>query len=148
MIVAQHGTLNVIDDGVFMVLSLPVSAFAGVDDDNDSKLSKKEFERHRIAIVKVINENVVLKDSSGILTLQGMMLSPVTSHHDPKEPASQLMVMGRYPLLDPSSALEYKVDVFGSQLSEQILEITATRRSDGKKHRLDLTPKKSSVVLF
>ena len=33
LMVAQHGTLNIVDDSVFMVLSLPVSAFEGLDDD-------------------------------------------------------------------------------------------------------------------
>jgi hypothetical protein len=51
LMVAQHGTLNVVDDGVFMVLSLPVSAFDGVDDDNDGKVSMLEFNNHRGAIV-------------------------------------------------------------------------------------------------
>lgn len=148
MIVAQHGTLNVVDDGVFMVLSLPVSAFENVDDDNDGKLSKIEFDLHRKTIVKVINENVVLKDRSGTLILQGMMLSPVTSHHSAKEPASQLMVMGRYALLDPNSALEYRIELFGSKSSEQLLEITATRKSDDKKQSIELTPTKSSVTFF
>ncbi|MEZ9140430.1 hypothetical protein AB4153_09300, partial [Shewanella sp. 10N.286.52.E4] len=31
MMVAQHGTINLVDDGAFMVLSLPVSAFHFLD---------------------------------------------------------------------------------------------------------------------
>jgi hypothetical protein len=38
LMVAQHGTLNIVDDGVFMVLSLPISAFDGIDDDKDGNL--------------------------------------------------------------------------------------------------------------
>ena len=41
LMVAQHGTLNLVGDGVYMVLSLPVSAFAGSDDDGDDKLSSE-----------------------------------------------------------------------------------------------------------
>ena len=40
VMVAQHGTLNVVDNDVFMVLSLPVSAFEGVDDENLLAIAK------------------------------------------------------------------------------------------------------------
>ena len=148
MMVAQHGSLNVVDGGVFMVLSLPVSAFKGIDDDKDGKLSKEEFTKHRSTIAKVINEKVVLKDQSGKLFLQGMMLSLVNSHHSPKEPAAQLIVMGRYPLVDPKSVLQYQVSLFGSESSEQIFNITATRKSDNKKQTIELTPQKIKSFIF
>ncbi|WP_158967992.1 hypothetical protein [Paraglaciecola sp. L3A3] len=148
MMVAQHGTLNVIDDGVFMVLSLPVSAFSGVDDDQDGKLSKAEFTLHRPAIAKLVNENVTLKDSNGKLTLQGMMLSLVTSHHSPNQPASQLVVMGRYGLTEPASLLHYQVGLFGNKADEQSLEITATRKTDNKKQRFKLSPKNKQMMFF
>jgi hypothetical protein len=47
LMVAQHGTLNIVDDGVFMVLSLPISAFNGVDEDSNGKISMLEFNNHR-----------------------------------------------------------------------------------------------------
>ena len=148
MMVAQHGTLNIIDDGVFMVLSLPVSAFEGVDDDKDGKLSAIEFTTHRLEIIKTIHSKVVLKDNSGKLALQGMILSPVTSHRAPKAPSSQLIVMGRFTLVHPNSALQYRVELFGTKTVEQLLEITATRNNDGRKKVSQLSPKKSNVVLF
>jgi len=148
VMVAQHGTLNVIDNGVFMVLSLPVSAFEGIDDDNDGKLSNSEFSRHRKAISKLVHKKVVLKDKNGKIALEDMMLSPVTSHHSPKSPASQLIVMGRYSLADPLSSLEYEVELFGTAAIEQLLEITAIRKSDRKKNFAKLTVKNSSVTIF
>ena len=50
MMVAQHGTLNVVNEVAFMVLSVPVSAFEGIDDDGDGQLSMEEFTQHRIAM--------------------------------------------------------------------------------------------------
>ena len=41
LMVAQQGTLNVVDDGAFVVMSLPISAFSSVDDDGDGKLSRE-----------------------------------------------------------------------------------------------------------
>ena len=37
------GTLNIVDGGAFMVLSLPVSACSGIDDDGDALLSPTEL---------------------------------------------------------------------------------------------------------
>ncbi|WP_413699736.1 hypothetical protein ACLKMH_20465 [Psychromonas sp. KJ10-10] len=47
IMIAQHGTLNIHDNIVFMVLSLPVSAFTGIDDDGDGMLSVNEFDTHQ-----------------------------------------------------------------------------------------------------
>jgi hypothetical protein len=96
LMVAQHGTLNIVDDGAFMVLSLPISAFEGVDDDSDGKVSMVEFNNHRGAIVESVGQNLTLSDKDGNLSLQGIMLSPVVPHDAPEEPLSQLIVMGRF----------------------------------------------------
>ena len=148
VMVAQHGTLNVLDNGVFMVLSLPISAFEGIDDDNDGKLSNTEFSRHRKVISNLVHKKVVLKERNGKLVLEDMMLSPVVSHQSPNAPVSQLIVMGRYSLGDPLSSLEYQVDLFGTAPTEQLFEITATRKSDHKKKLVKLTAKDSSVSIF
>jgi hypothetical protein len=148
VMVAQHGTLNVIDDGVFMVLSLPVSAFEGVDDDKDGKLSAIEFTTHRPALIKMIHSKVILKDKSGKLPLQGIILAPVTSHHSPKVPSSQLIVMGRFTLVYPNSILKYRVELFGKTTPEALLEITATRKKDGSKQVIQLSQETPNVSLF
>lgn len=148
VMVAQHGTLNVAEDGVYMVISLPVSAFAGIDEDNDGKLSAEEFALHRLSIINTVHSKVTLKDESGKLALQGIMLSPVTDHHSPKAPASQLVVMGRFTVVKPNSVLEYQVSLFGQKAAEKSLEITATSKLDGRKQIVELSPKKSSVRLF
>ena len=148
VMVSQRGTLNIIDNGVFMVLSLPITAFEGIDDDNDGKLSNTEFTKHRSVITNVIHEKVVLKDKNRKLVLEDMILSPVTSHESPKAPVSQLVVMGRYNLTDLLSPLEYTIDLFGTTPAEQVLDVVATRKSDNKKIKIKLTPKDSSISIF
>jgi hypothetical protein len=148
VMVAQHGTLNVTEDGVYMVISLPVSAFSGIDEDLDGKLSAEEFATHRLSIIDTVHSKIALKDKSGKLALQGIILSPVTDHHSPKAPASQLVVMGRYTLVKPNSAFEYQVRLFGKRPAEKTLEITATNTIDGRKQVVELSPKQSNVLLF
>lgn len=160
LMVAQHGTLNFKGDGVFMVLSLPVSAFENIDDDGDGKMSFDEFSKYRPAIVKAVNEKVKLTDKNGARPLQGLMLKPVVSHYVshymPKAPSKQLVIMGRFALAGtgPESVneLEFHVGLFGKQDDEKSFEIMATRQFSGeaepRKYRFDLTTKHNVDRLF
>ena len=148
MMVAQHGTLNVVGDGAYMVLSLPVSAFEGIDDDNDGLLSMDEFNQHRTTLSEAAEQNIMLRDMNGDCPLQGIMLSPVAEHETAGGLSSQLIVMGRFALEDPDGPLFVHIGLFGENSSEQMLEITATRKTDSQKHELELTPARSAGVLF
>lgn len=148
LMVAQHGTLNIVDNGAFMVLSLPISSFKDVDDDNDGKVSMLEFNNHRASIIKTIRKNVRLIDSAGNRPLQGIMLSPVVSHDAPQATPSQLTVMGKFTLDNGDRPLRFHIGLYGTLAAQQSLEITATRKSDNRKHVFELTPKTQEGVLF
>ena len=148
VMVAQHGSLNVVDDGVFMVISLPVTAFKNVDDDNDGKLSAEEFSLHRTSIASKVHEKITLIEKGRKITLQGMMLAPVTSHHSLQTPSSQLIVMGRYTIVSPNSELLFEVDLFGTYPTEQIMEVTATKKQNDRRQVIKLSPKQMNVSLF
>jgi len=148
IMVAQHGTLNIIDNKAFMVLSLPVSALQGIDDDKDGKLSKAEFKTHRATISKIITKNVVLTDAEGVIDLEDMILSPVMSHYNPKEPASQLVVMGKYTLKAVNSSIQYRVNLYGSSAKEQSIEVTATHKASSQKNTFELTSAAPVGTLF
>jgi hypothetical protein len=148
VMVAQHGSLNIVDDGVFMVISLPVTAFKNVDDDNDGKLSNEEFSRHRPSIASTVHEKITLSDKGGKIALQGMMLAPVTSHHSLQTPSSQLIVMGRYTLGSQISELQFGVDLFGVSQAEKIMEVTVTKKQSESREVIKLSPQKKHVSLF
>ena len=86
LMVAQQGTLNVVDGGAFMVISLPISAFTSVDDDGDGKLSREEFARHQADLRAAVMQGMQLRDSDGVRPLQGLMLTPVFSDEAPQQP--------------------------------------------------------------
>jgi len=46
LMVEQRGTINIVDDGAFVVVSVPVAAFSGVDDDGDGLVSAAELRSH------------------------------------------------------------------------------------------------------
>ena len=145
---AQHGTLNIVDDGVYMVLSLPISAFPGLDDNNDGKVSMIEFNNHRSETVEAVRQNVTLSDAHTSGHLQGILLSPVTAHDRVEGPISQLTVMGQFTLNDTDDALLFKVGLYGIQAAEQVLKISATRTGHQQKTIFELTPAASSGIIF
>ncbi len=133
LMVAQHGTLNFVGTGAFLVLSLPVSAFDGVDDDGDGRLSGAELQAHRAAIEATVVQRVRLADAHGVLPLQGVMLSLSPPDDAPAAPASQLVVLGRYALPGDAaglSALQWAMPLFGRLPDEQRLVLNVTRGVD------------------
>ena len=148
LMVAQHGTLNIVDEDIFMVLSLPISAFYGIDDDDNGDVSMVEFNNHRDAIVQAIRQGVTLRDAQGNCSLEGIMLSPVVSHDRLDEPISQLAVMGRFALSGSDDDLRFHMGLYGKQAAEQLIEMTATRVRDNEKIVFELTPTAPTRVLF
>ena len=148
LMVAQHGTLNIVNDGAFMVLSLPISAFEGIDDDSDGRISMIEFNAHRAAVVASVRQNVTLSDEQGSYTLSDVMLSPVLPHDASKTYFSQLAVMGKFSLDETQGALRFHAGLYGKLPTEQVLEISAARSADSQKHVFKLTPSESAVALF
>ena len=148
LMVAQKGTLNFVNDSAFLVLSIPVSAFKNIDDNGDKKLSKTEFTKHRPAIVKTVNEKVKLQDKTGFLSLEGMMLSPVTSHQSPLLPSEQLIIMGRFQLNNLENKLFFQLGLHGTKPKEQSLSFTATWKAKSQKYKAVLSSKRPKIELF
>ena len=148
VMVAQHGTLNFVEGAVYMVLSLPVTAFEGTDDNKDGKLSKSEFDRHQGSIARMIKDKVVMSDNTGKLNLKGLILSPFYSHDATKEDASQMVVMGKFELNNNYSSLQYQLSLFGQAVSEQRIEMTARNKVKGLKQVMVFTPQNTAIDLF
>lgn len=98
LMVSQHGTLNLVGDGAFLVLSLPVAAFPEADDDGDHRLSVQEFRAHQADLGAAVQAGVQLLDDEGPRPLEGTMLSLTASDEVPGEPAVDLVVLGRFAL--------------------------------------------------
>lgn len=154
--VAQRGTLNVVETGVFMVLSLPVSAFAGIDDNDDGWLSVKEFTQHQASIRTAVERGVSLSDHDGPLLLQGLMLTPSPPDTAPpgveNNAAKQIVIMGRFALRSVSATdvaqLIFNTRLFGHSPDEQVLQIGLTYPAQGWSHSLNLSASRVSAALY
>ncbi len=149
--VAQRGTLNIVGDGAFMVLSLPVSALSGVDDDGYGKLSLAEFSAHRATIAAVVAREFRLTDAQGARPLEAVMLSRSPPDEAPTAPSAQLVVLGRFALASAhstESVLRFETGLFGKAADERSFQVTATRPATGQKQLLVLTPQQPARALF
>jgi hypothetical protein len=138
LMVAQRGTLNIVGDGAYMVMSLPVSAFKGIDDDGDGLLSLAEGNAHIRDLETQVRKGVQLSGPQGALPLEGLMITLSPSDNAPSSPAAHLVVVGRYALGAATDGLSMKVDLFGKSTAEQTQEITVTRGVE--KQRMVLAP--------
>ena len=154
---AQRGTLNLVGDAAFLVLSVPVSALKGVDDNGDGGLSTDELRTHADAIRTQVQAGVQLHGAAGSLPLQLVMLDVAPPENAPAAAARHLVVMGRFqlrptevqndaaakPLREP---LSLSFTLFGSAADEQQQDLTITRQQETQ--WLRFLPERSAQVLL
>ena len=146
LMVAQRGTLNLVGNGAFMVLSLPVSAFAGVDDDHDGQWSPAELGAHVASIEAQVQRGVRLLDGAQALPLQGVMLQLSPADHLAQGASNQIVVLGRFALGVRRSGLQLALSLFGTQADEQAQQITVSLGDQAQ--RLLLTPARNQAELL
>ncbi len=143
----QKGTLNVADGGAFLVLSAPVSAFKGVDDNKDGALSTEELSNHLDHVKQQIYQGIQLLNESGTsLPLRGLLLSLVHVDGNLSNPATQIMALGRFAVKDYMASFNLGVTLQGKAPKENKITITATR--NGRSHKMVFTLDDDQHLLF
>jgi HupE / UreJ protein len=141
LMAAQQGTLNIVGDAAFLVLSLPVSALKGVDDDGDGALSRNELRSHDHAIRTQVQAGVQLLGDAGAVPLQLLMLDLAPDNIAPEAAARHLVVMGRFQsgpagllrdgaLSAAPGPLTLRFTLFGATAPEQQQDVTITRQKE------------------
>jgi hypothetical protein len=145
--VEQHGTINFTNGGAFLVLSVPVSAFDGVDDDGDGALSARELGQHTAEVEQQFYDSVQLLNGRGeSLPLQGLLMSLVSTDHAPTAPARQLIAFGRFAVTDAITPLDLRIVLQGKTSEEKNITITATR--DGSSQEMVFSPDRQHHSIF
>lgn len=131
LMMPQRGTLNFVDGGAYMVLSLPVTAFPYTDEKGDHLISQQAFGKYQQRMAKDIEAYVQLLDDQGPLQLEGTFLNFTPPDNDPSGSVSQIVVLGRFNLRHPDdahrAALRLRMKLFGTAADEQSVTATVTR---------------------
>jgi hydrogenase/urease accessory protein HupE len=122
----QRGTINVQGDSVYVVLSIPVTALTGFDDNKDLVLSTEELQRHQAHLREQIDRRLLIthKGQTGQTMVVNLVHSPL---HEQTVQADQLIVLKhvRFAALPSEPAIH--TDLFGTAVKERELTLRATR---------------------
>lgn len=150
LMAAKQGTLNVVDSAIFGVVSVPVSALHGFDDDGDGLLEIRELERHYEALSTEVAHRFVVSDGDvAATTVQvDLVLSPL--HEAAPDRADQVVALEHATFARPPSDLRLACDLFGTRASEQELTFTAKRHpaSGVEAEKAVLTPHSATHAFF
>lgn len=145
MMPAQQGTLNVIDNAVFEVVAVPVSALHGVDEDGDGRLSEQEVSRHQAELQQQVGSRFRLYEDDtrnwlGFPASSGdhpakegvQELVHLRAEHDERSESSQagakqILALLKTSFPTPPRSLRLVTDLFGTAAGEGQLTIRATR---------------------
>jgi hydrogenase/urease accessory protein HupE len=123
----QNATIHAVGDKVYAVVSVPVSALSGVDDDGDGKLSAAELRRHQQDINRQFMQRFQLSMSKETAReLNSWVLSPQTGG-GALVPMSYVVVLQAVQFSRSVDELALRTDLFGTGDGETKLSIRATR---------------------
>jgi hydrogenase/urease accessory protein HupE len=123
----QNATIHAVGDKVYAVVSVPVSALSGVDDDGDGQLSAAELRRYQSDISRQFLQRFQLstpKETGRALT--SWVLSPQTGG-GALAPMSYVVVLEAVQFSRSVDELALRTDLFGNRDGESKLSIRATR---------------------
>lgn len=127
LMVAQHGTLNRAEGGYFTVVSLPITAFAGGDDNGDGRLDHAEFARHRVQLTAEVADGLTLFSAPfGVWPLDGLLLNLPHSHDDGEPGVTHVVAMGRFTVDPEARSFQLQTSLFGDTPQTQRLFMTLT----------------------
>ena len=124
LMVAQKGTLNVVGKNVYMVLSVPMSAFDDIVIDNHGRFSLKDLENKQSLIIDSIRKKIHLGDDQEN-PLDGIMINYSPAHGDGL--SDQIVIMAVAQFRSTPKSIPFRIDLFGSGEAEHSYKITATR---------------------
>lgn len=138
---ARHGTLNLVGDGAYLVLSVPAAAFGDGDTNQDGSLSLAELRTGWNVLTARIQQTVQLLDAGGARPFEGLILTPTAESDAPGAPMTQLLVMGRFALAGAATdaSLRFRLLAFDPDPTLARAQLRVTRGTETSLLWLDRT---------
>jgi hypothetical protein len=147
----QQGTLNLVGQRGYLVLSLPVSALKGVDDNRDRRLDAAELQRHAAVIERYLRARVRVSDANRPAPLDGVLLNLSPDDHHREGPATHLVLLAVAMFETEPRHPQIELQIFGRAPAERSYRFSATRREPGGRPREEVvrfTPKTPRHTFF
>jgi hydrogenase/urease accessory protein HupE len=143
---AGQGAVRLVGDSAYSVISVPVAALSGFDDNHDGLIDLPELNAHRAELSRQVAQLLVFKDGdvAGKLLFDDLLLS----HDDNNQihPADHLIAMQRYQWAAPVTAFSITCHLFepDATASAQLL----VRAISGARSEVALLSRQRSEVQF
>ncbi len=143
---AQNATLNLIGKRAYLVVSVPVSALSGVDDNSDGLLSGEELDRHKAEIGRQVSARFQASSPDGTAKPGFVwVVNPQTDAASPP-PTPYLVVLSGVEFAKPPTTVTVRTDLFGRAVGEGLMTLRA--RSGTKVEIGVLNAQSTSHVFF
>lgn len=136
-----QGTLNLRGADAYVMLSVPVSALSGADDDGDRLLSAAELARHHAALRRQIAAGFMVRDGGRPGTSEALLLLPEGAAR-----AADLIVLQHTRFAAPPDAPEVETSLFADTPAGRQVSMRVVRGADTE--LAVLTPDVPSRRLF
>ena len=131
IMVAQNGTLKLGKGGYYFVLSFPVNALQGFDDNGDGLLSQSELVNHGERLKSQVKEGFVLLNSDNQPSLiEGLLLNLPHDHDNVGNGGTHLVALGRFSVPANHQKMTLRITLYGQSKIEQTFTITITHGED------------------
>ncbi|MBQ4862803.1 hypothetical protein J8L98_14040 [Pseudoalteromonas sp. MMG013] len=143
LMVAQNGTLNFNNAGAYMVLSLPISAFDGLDSDKDGKVTLIEFNNHRSSLIAQIKNAIFTMAHTQKILLHNIVLTPQRPHkyqnNSDLVEITDIIIMGMFPVTYQKNTLQFHNLLYGKTAQEKLITLSVTKNHTTKLNQFDLS---------
>jgi hypothetical protein len=148
LVLAQHGTVRIDGDHVYVAVSLPASAFTGFDDDGDGRMSTNEWDAHRDAMEAQVRGGLTLFSGSRALAMDGLLLSRSEPGHDAdaEAQASHIVAQARFTLTDSAAPIALRIGLYGTAADERSLNVVVTKGAE--KRVITFEPDRQRISLL
>lgn len=129
---AQQGTLNLVGENAYVVLSVPVAAFTGVDGNQDGLLDQTELATHNAELKRQFRAGFTL--TSGGETGEEGMLAVAAPEEGPKGPVASdyVIVMQQTRFASAGGTFAVRTSLFGTRDAERQISFRARRGEDAE----------------
>jgi hydrogenase/urease accessory protein HupE len=141
---AQQGTINLVEDKAFVLVSVPVSTLGG-DDNGDGLLSKEELRAHLPALRQRAADGFRLRD--GEANAEPLVLQLIAEKdHEQAVGARHVVLMGTFQFVGSPAQPRVETNLFGPHDDERMLSLRVQRGTQIEP--VVLTPLRPAQGLF
>ena len=133
----NSGTLNITDDGAYLVISLPIEFFKAI---SEEWLSIEAINNDRNEIFEIVKKNITLSNANQVFRLSGLMLSIEAVHGQETSLPTNLVILGRFDTHRSENSLKFENNLLSETGGTEVIKLRTTDKKTGVTDTFELTP--------